>query len=58
MKDKILGWLGRNRQEIAYTIAGVNLLSALSYLIQGHYAWSLLFLVIAGLVVIDTRESK
>jgi hypothetical protein len=56
MKDKILVWLGRHWKEIAYTIAGINLLSALNHLIQGNYALSALFVVIAGMVLLDTRE--
>ena len=56
MKDKILIWLGRNRKEIAYTIAGINLLAALSHLIQGQYGLALLWLVISTMIIIDTRE--
>jgi hypothetical protein len=56
MKDKILIWLGRNRKEIAYTIAGINLLAALSHLIQGQYGLALFWLVISTMIIIDTRE--
>jgi len=55
MKDKILIWIGRNRKEIVYTIGGLNLLAALNYLIQGQYGLAVMWLVIGGMIVLDTR---
>jgi hypothetical protein len=56
MKDKILIWFGRNRKTIGYTIAGLNLLVAINHLMQGQYGLAVLWLVIATMIVIDTRE--
>lgn len=56
MKDKILIWFGRNRKTIGYTIAGLNLLVAVNHLMQGQYGLAVLWLVIATMIVIDTRE--
>jgi hypothetical protein len=55
MKDKILIWIGRNRKAIGYTAGGLNLLSAVSYLAQGHYGLAVLWLVIGGMLVLDAR---
>ena len=58
MKDKFIEWFGRNRRTIGYTIGGLNLLVALSHLIQGHYGLMLLWLVIGSMIVFDTWEFK
>ena len=58
MKDKFIEWFGRNRRTIGYTVGGLNLLVALSHLIQGQYGLMLLWLVIGGMIVFDTWEFK
>ena len=58
MKDKFIEWFGRNRRTIGYTVGGLNLLVALSHLIQGQYGLMLLGLVIGGMIVFDTWEFK
>ena len=54
MKDKFIEWFGRNRRTIGYTVGGLNLLVALSHLIQGQYGLMLLWLVIGSMIVFDT----
>jgi hypothetical protein len=58
MKDKFIVWFGRNRRTIGYTVGGLNLLVALSHLIQGQYGSMLLWLVIGSMIVFDTWEFK
>jgi hypothetical protein len=55
MKDKFFVWFGRNRKTIGYTIGGLNLLLAVNYLIQGQYGMAMLWLLIGGMIVYDTR---
>lgn len=58
MKDKFFVWFGRNRKTIGYTIGGMNLLVALSHLIQGQLGLMLLWLVISFMIMFDTWEFK
>ena len=58
MKDKFFTWFGRNRRTIGYTIGGMNLLVALSHLIQGQLGLMLFWLVIGCMIIFDTREFK
>jgi hypothetical protein len=46
MKDKIINWVTVNRKKIAYTVAGLNILSGLSLLSTGQNAngWAQIFL--------------
>lgn len=55
MKDKILIWFGRNRKAIGYTVGGLNLLAALSHLARGEIGLAIVWLVIGGMIVLDTR---
>jgi hypothetical protein len=55
MMDKFFVWFGRNRKTIGYTIGGLNLLLAVNYLIQGQYGMAMLWLLIGGMIVYDTR---
>ena len=55
MIDKFFIWFGRNRKTIGYTIGGLNLLLAVNYLIQGQYGMAMLWLLIGGMIVYDTR---
>ncbi len=58
MKDKILIWIGINRKPIGYTIGGLNLLVALNHLLQGEIGLAILWLVIGGMIVLDTGAHK
>ena len=58
MKDKFFVWFGRNRKTIGYTIGGMNLLVALSHLVQGQLGLMLLWLVISFMIIFDTWEFK
>ena len=55
MIDKFFIWFGRNRKTIGYTLGGLNLLLAVNYLIQGQYGMAMLWLLIGGMIVHDTR---
>ena len=56
MKDKILIWFDRNRQTIGYTAGACSVLAALSYAWQGNNGLALLWSVIGGMIIIDTRR--
>lgn len=56
MKDKILNWLGRNQQNIGYIGGICGLLAGLGYALQGNYGLGLLWLVVGGMIFIDTRR--
>ncbi len=58
MKDKFFTWFGRNRQTIGYAIGGLNLLTALSHLLQGNLGLMLFWLVIGCMIIFDTWEFK
>lgn len=54
----MLVWFGRNRRTIGYTIGGLNVLAGLSYALQGQFGMTLLWLVIGGMIILDTHEFK
>lgn len=56
MKDKIFEWIGRNRQTIGYTASVCGALAGLSHALQGNFGLALLWLVIGGMIFIDTRR--
>jgi hypothetical protein len=58
MKDKFFVWFGHNRKTIGYTIGGLNLLTALSHLIQGHLGLMLFWLVIGCMIMFDAWKFK
>lgn len=58
MKDKFFTWFGRNRRPIGYVIGGMNLLTALSHLLQGNLGLMLFWLVIGCMIIFDTWEFK
>lgn len=58
MKDKFLVWLGLNRKPIGYTVGGLNVLSGISYAMQGQFGMCLLWLVVGGVIILDTWEFK
>jgi hypothetical protein len=55
MMDKFFEWFGRNRKTIGYTAGGLNLLVAVSYLIQGQWGMAMLWVFIGAMIVYDTR---
>lgn len=56
MLDKFFTWIGRNRNTIGYTIGGLNLLMALSFLAQGAWGLAILWAVIGTMIIIDIRR--
>ncbi len=56
MKDKIFEWCGRNRQKIGYVGGACGVLAGLGYSLQGNYGLALLWVVIGGMIFIDTRR--
>ena len=56
MKDKFFEWFGRNRKTIGYTVGGLNLLAAVSYLIQGQYGLAMLWLFVGNMIVYDSQR--
>jgi hypothetical protein len=58
MKDKFIDWFGRNRQTIGYTVGGLNLFAGVSYLFQGQAVAGIIWLIIGGMIIFDTREFK
>jgi hypothetical protein len=53
-----LRWFDENRKSIGYTIGALNILQGLSYLFAGHFAFAGLWLIVGGVIVIDTWEYK
>jgi hypothetical protein len=51
-------WFDENRKSIGYTIGALNILQGLSYLFAEHFAFAALWLIIGGVIVIDTWEYK
>ena len=56
MKDKFFEWFDRNRKTIGYTVGGLNLLAAVSYLIQGQYGLAMLWLFVGSMIVYDSQR--
>lgn len=56
MLDKFFVWVGRNRNTIGYTIGGLNLLMALSFLAQGAWGLAILWAAIGAMIIIDIRR--
>jgi hypothetical protein len=54
--DKFFEWFGRNRKTIGYTVGGLNLLAAVSYLIQGQYGLAILWLFVGSMIVYDSQR--
>jgi hypothetical protein len=58
MKDKFIEWFGRNRRKIGYTVGVLNVLGGASYLIQGSIATGIVWVIIGGMIIFDTKEFK
>lgn len=56
MLDKFFVWVGRNRKAISYTVGGMNLLAALSFLLQGSWGLAILWTVMALFIIIDPHK--
>jgi hypothetical protein len=56
MKDKFFEWFDRNRKTIGYTVGVLNLLAAVSYLIQGQYGLAMLWLFVGSMIVYDSQR--
>lgn len=57
MKDKIIDWCTIHRKKIAYTIAGLNVLSGLSLLYSGHDTNGWISIFIGSVIVFDTTTT-
>lgn len=58
MKDRFIEWFGSNRKAIGYTVAGLNVFSGVSYLAQGQTTAGIVWLIIGGMLIFDTKEFK
>jgi hypothetical protein len=58
MKDKFIDWFSRNRRTIGYTVGGLNAFAGVSYLFQGQTVAGIIWLIIGGMLIFDTREFK
>lgn len=56
--NKFAAWFERNRRPIGYTVGGLNLLAAVNHLLLGHVGLAMLWLVIGGSIVYDTRTFR
>jgi hypothetical protein len=56
--EKIKGWLWSNRSKIGYTIGALNLLSGISYAVNGDYGLAVLWLVIGSFIIYDVKTYK
>lgn len=53
MKDKIIDWCAIHRKKIAYTIAGINILSGLSLLAASQNFNGLVQIFLGGVIALD-----
>lgn len=53
MKDKIIDWCAIHRKKIAYTVAGLNILSGLSLLASGQSANGWISIFIGSVIALD-----
>jgi hypothetical protein len=58
VKNKFIEWFGRNRRTIGYTVGVLNVLAGSSYLIQGSIATGIVWVIIGGMIIFDTKEFK
>ena len=57
MKDKIIDWCAIHRKKIAYTIAGINILSGLSLLAAGQNFNGLVQIFLGGVIALDASTT-
>ena len=55
--DKFFIWVGRNRKEIGFTVAGLNILGGLSFLSSGNILGGVAMLALGVGIGIDTVMS-
>jgi len=58
MKSKFMEWFGRNRKTIGYIIGGLNLGSAIGYILSGDVTVGIAWLIIGAFIIVDTKEFK
>ncbi len=58
MKSKFIEWFSRNRKTIGYTIGGLNVFAGVSYLFQGQVVSGIIWMIIGGMIIFDTKEFK
>ena len=56
MKDKIFEWFGRHQRTIGFIGGTSGVLAGLGYALQGNTGLALLWLVVGGMIIIDTRR--
>jgi hypothetical protein len=57
MKDKIIDWCTIHRKKIAYTIAGLNVLSGLSLLSSGQDTNGWISIFIGSVIALDASTT-
>jgi hypothetical protein len=57
MKDKIIEWCAIHRKKIAYTIAGLNVLSGLSLLASGQDTNGWISIFIGSVIALDASTT-
>ena len=58
MMNKFFEWFGRNRKTIGYTVGWLNVFAGVSYLFQGQTMAGIIWLIIGGMIIFDTKEFK
>ena len=53
MKDKIIDWFAIHRRKIAYSVAGINILSGLSLLAGGQATNGWISIFIGSIIALD-----
>ena len=53
MKDKFISWCALHRRKIAYTIAGMNILSGLSLLASGQNTNGWIQIFLGSVIALD-----
>jgi hypothetical protein len=51
-------WFGRNRKTIGYTVGGVNLGAGIAAIAGGSFWPGIVWLVLGGSIILDTRMFK
>jgi hypothetical protein len=57
MTDKIIDWCTIHRKKIAYTIAGLNVLSGISLLFSGQDTNGWISIFIGSVIALDTSTT-
>jgi len=58
MKDRFIEWFSSNRKTIGYTVGSLNVLAGVGHLLQGEITAGIVWLIIGGMIIFDTKEFK